>query len=321
MPRRAYRAVSKSEARNGRHLELVDGDVDGPVPIPRYSSRYGEIKGARDRRVSLLRLAENVSRRGWVIRPHTHPHFAQMILVQSGGGSMRIEEEDRGFSAPAILIVPALAIHGFDYARDADGWVLTVSDVYLNEISSRAPEFYELFGRGRCVREITEKALSELSRAMEQIYKELSQPAWGQQIAAEAILLDIFVKVLRIIRTKKANGIQSRGLSQEIFKRFLELVEDRYKENLSVDDFAAELAITSGRLRAVCREVSDESPIRIINERIMLEARRYLAYTSRSIFEVSYELGFDDPSYFSRFFKSRSRETPLEFRERLRIHH
>ncbi len=68
------------------------------------------------------------------------------------------------------------------------------------------------------------------------------------------------------------------------------------------------------RLRSACHSVSGESPIRIINTRILLEAKRCLTHTNLSVSEIACRLGFQDASYFSRFFKSRCGQTPTLYK-------
>mgnify|MGYP001206112813 CR=1 FL=1 len=86
---------------------------------------------------------------------------------------------------------------------------------------------------------------------------------------------------------------------------FLGLVDEYYSENLTVGFYAEKLNITATYLSRLVNEVYNKSVSEFINERVVLEAKRIIRLSSKSIKEISFELGFNDPSYFSRFFKKR----------------
>ena len=68
------------------------------------------------------------------------------------------------------------------------------------------------------------------------------------------------------------------------------------------------------------RTVAGKSPFEVAQERLLLEARRKLIYIAAPVSLLAYELGFEDPAYFWRFFKRRTGMTPKEFRRRSRLH-
>jgi len=69
-------------------------------------------------------------------------------------------------------------------------------------------------------------------------------------------------------------------------------------------------------LRAACVELTDRSPLQLVQDRLLLEAKRLLLYSNVSIAEVGYYLGFDDPAYFTRFFTKAAGTSPRGFRQR-----
>lgn len=81
-----------------------------------------------------------------------------------------------------------------------------------------------------------------------------------------------------------------------------------------VAHYAHEIGVTPAHLNVLCRQTVDKSALEMIHERLMLEARRNLVYTSMTISQVSYATGFSDPAYFTRFFKREAGVSPKEFR-------
>ena len=76
-----------------------------------------------------------------------------------------------------------------------------------------------------------------------------------------------------------------------------------------------ELALSQARLNRLCKSFAGKGAGELIQDRLALEAQRHLIYTSASASMIAYELGFQDPAYFSRFFKRRTGMAPRRFRE------
>ena len=99
--------------------------------------------------------------------------------------------------------------------------------------------------------------------------------------------------------------------------RFREKVESHLRMGLSIAQYAKALSVTPARLRAACLEVTGKPPARVLEDRLLLEAKRNLTYTNMTVAETAYYLGFADPAYFSRFFSKHAGESPATFRKRM----
>jgi AraC family transcriptional activator of pobA len=286
--------------------------------VPQYAL-YGEaVADTGHRRVSICCLSDKLKARGWRIQPHTHPHYSQILLVRAGGGTVTMEGRASEFCAQAVLVVPALLVHGFDYDQRTDGWVITVANSYLRDIEARAPELAAVFSTGRCIQyPEADQTFAEVERSVAKLEAEQCRSFVGRDIATEGLLIDVLVNVVRRMQDSDFQPTLGNGSAHEKYRRFLSLIEKHYRHNWSLEQFAQELGTTVTRLRGICREVSGESPIRLLNNRVMIEAQRSLIYTQMSVSEIAYRLGFEDPSYFSRFFRARCGETPSQYKARL----
>nr|WP_259371998.1 AraC family transcriptional regulator [Caldimonas mangrovi] len=130
----------------------------------------------------------------------------------------------------------------------------------------------------------------------------------------EASLATALVFVARAAATSQhgAEGPSPRSLQHA--QRFRALLDRSFREQRSVEFYARELGITPTQLNRVCREVLDTSALGALHARLMLEAKRDLAYTRLSVKEVALTLGFADAAYFTRFFTQRTGMSPSEFR-------
>jgi AraC family transcriptional regulator, transcriptional activator of pobA len=95
---------------------------------------------------------------------------------------------------------------------------------------------------------------------------------------------------------------------------FKNLLEDNYKTIKSVERYALMISVSEKKLNKATNLVLGKSPKEIIDERVVLEAKRLLAHTSNSIKEVGFELGFDEPTNFIKYFKKHVSKTPIEFK-------
>ncbi|WFO17115.1 helix-turn-helix domain-containing protein [Cellulophaga baltica] len=108
---------------------------------------------------------------------------------------------------------------------------------------------------------------------------------------------------------------ENQSASYQITSQFRELVHKKIKENLKVSDFAELMNISPNHLNKSVKSVTSKSASEIIDKTKLIEIKYLLYQSTLSISEISYEMGYLDPSYFTRFFKRREKISPTEFRE------
>lgn len=133
-------------------------------------------------------------------------------------------------------------------------------------------------------------------------------------------MLQILLKRFLIIATRiyKENH-QMENIEEskiDIIRNYFYLVEANYKTKHSVADYAEILNKPSKSITNLFATHYNKSPLKVIQERILIEAKRYLNFSDRSIKETAFELGFEDIQSFSRFFKNIEGISPKEFREK-----
>ncbi len=96
---------------------------------------------------------------------------------------------------------------------------------------------------------------------------------------------------------------------------FKDILEENFRKEKSVKKYASELCISEKQLHKATTTLVDKNPKQIIDERILLEAKRLLVHSNQSIKEVAYELGYEEPTNFIKYFRKHTNFTPSEFRE------
>jgi AraC family transcriptional regulator, transcriptional activator of pobA len=132
-------------------------------------------------------------------------------------------------------------------------------------------------------------------------------------------MLRMLLKRLIIIATRlaKQQFLPVQDLPDQkldIIRQFNLLVENHYKKEHSVKFYADQINRSPKTLSNLFALYNNKSPIAVIQERIVLEAKRLLLYTDKSAKEIAYDLGFDDAAYFSSFFKKNTEISPSDFR-------
>jgi AraC-like DNA-binding protein len=103
----------------------------------------------------------------------------------------------------------------------------------------------------------------------------------------------------------------------DLVRRFNLLVENHYRQFHQVQDYANLLNKSPKTLSNLFAQYNHKTPLQVIKDRIVIEAKRLLHYTDKSAKEIAFELGFDDPANFSRFFKQQTGLPPSDFKVNL----
>lgn len=104
----------------------------------------------------------------------------------------------------------------------------------------------------------------------------------------------------------------------DLVREYSLLVENNFKKHHQVQDYANMLNKSPKTLSNLFSKHHHKTPLQIIRDRIFLEGKRLLIYTDKTSSEIAYDLGFDEPAHFSRFFKKMNGQSPSEFKTELK---
>jgi AraC-like DNA-binding protein len=132
----------------------------------------------------------------------------------------------------------------------------------------------------------------------------------------QVLMLQLFILVGRLSFDKDSS--HANAYNYAVVKNFQKLIERNYRTLKLPKDYAERLFITPNHLNALCNSVLGMSAGEVIRNRVILEAKRLLTNQDSTISEIAYELNFADNSYFTKFYKKYTGQTPEEFRKGLR---
>lgn len=279
---------------------------------------YGEAPRPDDGRILHIETIEARSRRHhWKIEPHRHSSLHQVILVLRGRGVVQAEGSVAHFTPPAVVRMPAGAVHGFEFEPGTQGFVLTLADELLQDLARREPGLRALFAEPDTLELPARDAeAAQLVRMMRQMAREHREGAPGRALMLEGCAALLLGSLLRLSQRIEQSIDSPLGQYRELVARFRSLIEAQFRRNLSIPEYARALKVPGSRLRNACLSVTGQPPVHLVHARVLLEAKRQLFYTGDPVSEIAYALGFDDPAYFTRFFSRRTGQSPRAFRAR-----
>ena len=251
----------------------------------------------------------------WTIGVHSHPDLAQILYLAEGDGEMRAESERWTFQAPALLVMPPRVVHGFLFRPDTQGHVVTVAERLLAELCGDDGLARAAMRDAACLPVSQEAAgLHALGAACRDLALEFVWRAPARGMAVRAHLLRLIAAVTRLATERHMPVPPALDRDIELVARFRELVEIDFRRQLRLAAYASRLGVTEARLTTACRRRLGRPPLDLLHERLILEAKRARLYTTHSVAEIAFALGFRDPAYFSRFFRQRTGQTARELR-------
>jgi AraC family transcriptional activator of pobA len=276
-------------------------------------SLYGETARVDDAEfVHIEEIRARSALYDWHIQPHQHRGLFQILFVLRGAVEVRADGATSKVAVPCALSVPPAVVHSFRFRPRTGGYILTMSEAMLPQGPQRAL-VEDLFVEPRVVSFAdAPRQARRIDALLAQIMAELREGAPARAAMQQWLVNAVLLLIARHRATSGADG--HHGRQQRDFSRFRALLEAHYLEHWTIGRYARALQMTEARLNRLTRAVAGKSAFDLVQDRLLLEARRKLIYVAAPISLLAYELGFEDPAYFSRYFKSRVGKSPSSFR-------
>ena len=249
------------------------------------------------------------------IQPHRHEKLFQILHLTAGNAEILVDGQGARLTAPSIVTLPPMVVHGYTFSSDVEGTVLTLLESRLSQILAAMEGVRGTLRSVLLVHLHDHLSIAQAIAAdMASLAAEFAGYAPGRLEAIEARLVLVVIALHRLQGPDRGvpHGPGRRALQHAL--RFRDLVDSNFRSHEPIESYAGRLSLTPAHLNRVCREHLGDSALGIVHQRIILEAKRYLTFTTLSAKEIALALGFDDPAYFARFFKQRTGVPPLVFR-------
>jgi AraC family transcriptional regulator, transcriptional activator of pobA len=247
--------------------------------------------------------------------PHRHA-FYEIIYIKQGEGSHIIDFEAYPVIPGSLYLFSPEQIHFWQLVKPLDGISIKFSENFLLLSPSEIyiSEYLDFFHNAEYPPTLVlDKGNSEETEyLLKRIEKEYHSDGYVRDLKIRAYLTILLLEIQRIF----IEGIQKREVlrGSAIVSLFKKMVSKSYLKYRTAAYYAEKLRISEAYLHELTKENTGQTPGQIIRKEIAMEAKRMLAHTTDTISEIGYKLGFDDPSYFGRFFKRETGLSPKSFR-------
>tara|TARA_R110000823_G_C15949824_1_gene501512 strand:- start:211 stop:1128 length:918 start_codon:yes stop_codon:yes gene_type:complete len=252
--------------------------------------------------------------------PTNHPHrhnFFEICIFIEGSGNHILDFENYEISSHSIHVISPGRTHLMNIENYCNGYILAFNREFqafyfrqtpniLNSTFFLHRDIPPILSPGEC-------QFEELIGVLTKIKEELAKDTKDVHLIIRSYL-NIFLLKLEELFVDKI-FVKGSPVVNELFVEFRDLVEENYGRVSQVKEYACMLHITPIKLNRICVKFSGKNAGDYILDRIMLEAKRQLIFTSMSNKEIAFTLNYDDPSYFSRLFRKKTGMSPSEFRK------
>lgn len=243
------------------------------------------------------------------LEPHSHNMYVISILYE-GILPHYADFEQKPIKAPAILALNPDQIHIHASKAGCKICSLAFAPDFVQS-DSKEISAYILTIFSQFAVPLSNAELEHLDTYIQLIRKEYDKGELCNTMIIKMLLNVIIIQSHHVI-TKSSTIDKPR---EDLYYRFLHLIKRKGANTRTVLIYAKELNVSADVLNQVVRQNSSKTPKQIIDQHLLLEAKRMLYWTEKTIRETSWELGFETDSYFNRFFKKFTGITPKQFRD------
>jgi AraC family transcriptional activator of pobA len=264
-------------------------------------------------------LRTHLKNHQFVNAPHRHNTYIT-ILFTKGSGVHQIDFDSFPVKAGNVFLLSPGQVHCWKLSKDADGFVFFhtkefYNDIFLHRKMEDFPFFY--LQQNYPLIMLSSKERDKVAGHFEALLEIFNSalPARQAMLGSQTDLIYLMLSELYKTKENKKGALASSGL--RIIK-LQKLIDENFKSKKFPHEYADRMNISTRHLSRMSQEALGKSTSDLIADRIITEAKRLLTHSDISIAALADQLGYEDLSYFIRFFKKRTGFSPKVFQEKLK---
>ncbi|PWV54242.1 helix-turn-helix domain-containing protein [Chitinophaga sp. S165] len=283
------------------------------VPLPRYAQTDPKFVVS-----SLCELGDGFFASNGVAHRHD---FYTIYWIKKGHLINTIDTVTHAVKKNTLFFLAPGQVHKMEFSEKVEGYMIAFQDAFMclkDQAATLMGINSSLFFNNQfsSVITLTSEQEKDFEMVLHMLMKEVNEQAADYETAFHGLLRYFLVLASRIKGSSMLAAPEQHAThNSSLFLQFKNLIEEKYNTLKNVSDYAGILHIKPVLLNEISKQLSGITAGEHIRNRVILEAQRYLYNTDLSAKEIAYKLGFDDPHYFSRFFKKYTNQTPSEFKD------
>ena len=251
--------------------------------------------------------------------PHRHDHFA-IFFVTRGKGHHVIDFQDYELRPQRLFLIAPGQVHAWKSFEGVKGFVI----LFTKEFFSLTLQYQELRAYlffNTAYQHTFIDLEKETALHLQRIFKNIEEEHTGNRRYSQNIIrsyINILLFELTRIYEQSIPVLKEKDNVNQLLRDFEALVNKNFRTLHAVNDYAGLLHITPNYLNTISKKRKGKSAGELIRDRMMLEAKRLITHSDITIAQIAYNLNFEDNSYFGRFFKKYSGQTPAAFRNEIK---
>lgn len=251
--------------------------------------------------------------------PALRRQFHLIYLLLEGEHDVKLGADHLQLQPNDLVVVPENMLYASDHIKNCKGFCIHFKPEFIKSQLSKpvSDEFpYFQFDAPHIINLNSEES-EIIQTAFKNILSEYERTSTEKNMILSSLILILLFRVKEIFRGRVSALKKNTGRRETLANDFKLLVEKNFISMRSVNEYAELLHISPKHLSDVVSELFGRSPLQVIHDILLLEAKAQLRSTDKSISEIAYALQFDDQSHFSHFIKKRTGLSPVQLRKKL----
>jgi AraC family transcriptional regulator, transcriptional activator of pobA len=247
---------------------------------------------------------------------HRHNYYFVMIL-EKGAGDHIIDFTPYKISDYSVFFMRPGQVHKLVLKKGSTGYLIEFTGNFYSPREKLAGSvFRKVSHKNHCM--VAANRFNKLLSVSKDIYLEYNMKQTGFNEIIKANLGVFFIELVRQSKNPDSLTNDSKEYALQRLDLFLELLEIHFRTKKQVVQYAELMHLTPYQLNAITKKTMGKTCSELIIDQIVLEAKRLLLATTDQINQIAFELGYEDVSYFIRFFKKQAGYSPETFRKNFR---
>lgn len=243
-------------------------------------------------------------------------NFYQILVITGGRGVHEVDFQQIAYSENTVIPIAMGQVQRYTFNPNIEGYAVVFTPEFLVKENLDYSYLYDFTIFLHTIHPISSIANSAVYALIEEMISEQQKSVAFYTVEYQRNLLKNFL--IQIERNKRERTDIVCSDSLEVFLKFRKLLEENVNYKARVTDLCEQLNISEKQLNRSIKLYHKTTAKQYIEDRVLLEIKRLLVYSTLTIKEIAYQIGFEDPTNFTKYFKARLKMLPTEYRKQNR---